>query len=110
MGLNPANTAAGRGEFASLTLDQFLDTLSLVSREVVHHHPALLERGAQNILEIGLEHRPVGRTLHYQRSTHTPLPADAREKRHVLAPVARSLLVSSLALSRPSLKGCKRGV
>src|SRR5215218_8566927 len=94
-------------ELASLPLDQLPDPLSLVGTQVVHHHNlATIWRAAQNILQVGLENRPVRRTPHHPRRSHTPLLADAREQRYVLTPVAGSFLVHPLSTRRPSVKGC----
>src|SRR5215213_4443335 len=98
-------------ELASPPFDQFFNPLPLVGAQVVHHHYLTpLKRGAQNILQVGLENRPVGRTLHHQRRSHTHPLADGREQRYVLAPVAGNFLVRPLTFSCPSVKGCQRCV
>src|SRR5215207_1910371 len=93
-------------QLAAPPFDQLPDPLSLMRAQVVHHHHlALLQRGTQDLAQVGLEYRPVGRTLHYKRRSHAHLLANAREQRYVLAPVAGSLLVYPLAFSRPSVEG-----
>src|SRR5688500_7527847 len=80
-------------QLASLALDQLPYPLSLVRAQVVHHHHlALLQRGTQDLAQVGLEDRRVGRTLHHQGCSHAPLLGDAGEQRYVLAPVAGNLL------------------
>ena len=67
------STAADRVELAARALEELSEPLTLVGREVVHHHHLLPTPKSrdENFLEVGLEDGPARRPFHCQARSHT---------------------------------------
>ena len=83
-------------------LDQLACPLTLVTRQVVHHHdvagPELLD---QHLLDERLEHIPVHRAINDHRAPHA-FDAQCRDERGCLPMAVRRLVDQTLALgARP---------